>query len=109
MPDGLLLEKTGSIASITFDRPDKANTLDVTWLGAMQEYLQATADDASVRVVLLRGNGKHFRAGGDLQFLGQLALQGPDERTAAASSAIQACNSLEYSMRNLGKPIVASV
>ena len=109
MSDGLLLEKTAAVASITFNRPDKANALDVAWLAEIRDFLQDVAADAAIRVVTLRGNGKHFMAGGDLQFLGQLAAQGAEQRAAAAAAPIAGCNELVFAMRRLAKPIVASV
>lgn len=109
MPDGLSLENAAGIASIVFNRPDKANALDVAWLEPMRKFLLDADRDPSCRVVWLSGNGRHFMAGGDLQFLGQLASQGPEQRAAAAAPAIEGCNSLIVTMRNLRKPIVASV
>jgi 2-(1,2-epoxy-1,2-dihydrophenyl)acetyl-CoA isomerase len=109
MIDGLLLDKTQAIATVTFNRPDKANALDTAWLGAIRAFLDESAGDADVRVVVLRANGKHFMAGGDLQFLGRLATQGPEQRATAAAGTIADCNALIYAMRAFPKPIVASV
>ena len=53
-------------ASITLRRPEKFNALDIPMLDALNACLdQAEAADA-VRVVLLRGEGKGFCAGGDI-------------------------------------------
>jgi 2-(1,2-epoxy-1,2-dihydrophenyl)acetyl-CoA isomerase len=109
MFDGLLLERNESIASMVFDRPDRANALDVAWLPAMKNFLIEVDTDPGIRVVVLRGNGRHFMAGGDLQYLGKLAGQTPDQRATAAAGAIQGCNELIYTMRRLRKPIVAVV
>jgi 2-(1,2-epoxy-1,2-dihydrophenyl)acetyl-CoA isomerase len=109
MSEMLLLEKNGPIATITFNRPDKANALDVSWLSAITEFLAACARDPSIRCVLIRGNGKHFMAGGDLEMLQHMAAQPPLKRAELAAASIRECNTMIRAMRALGKPIVASV
>ena len=109
MSELLLLEKNGAVATITFNRPDKANALDVSWLGAITRYLGEVAQDANIRCVLIRGNGKHFMAGGDLEMLQDMAAQPPDKRATLAQDSIRACNDMIRAMRNFAKPIVASV
>lgn len=59
-------DKSTKIATLTFARPDKQNS---TTIGMRQLYAdlvrQANVDD-DVKVLVLRGEGKHFGAGGDL-------------------------------------------
>ena len=109
MSDSLLLEKSAAVATITFNRPDKANALDMTWLGQMTSFLADVQKDAAIRVVLLRGNGKHFMAGGDLELLRAMAAHPPMQRSVNGRGPIQQANNLVFAMRNLSKPIVASV
>ncbi len=59
-------DKATKIATLTFNRPDKQNA---TTIGMRQLYAdlihQANIDD-DVKVLVIRGEGKHFGAGGDL-------------------------------------------
>lgn len=62
----LLVEKLGGIATITLNRPEQGNAID---MDIAQELVQAAADCASddaVRCVLLTGAGRMFCVGGDV-------------------------------------------
>lgn len=109
MSQTLLLEKSGPVATITFNRPDKANALDVRWLTPMTEFLRELEHDAAIRCVLLRGNGRHFMAGGDLEIVQAFVKEPPERRAALAEVPIHEYNVMVRVMRRLGKPIVASV
>lgn len=66
MPD-LLFEVKDSIATITLNRPESYNAFSeemiVNWIAALEEI----RDRDEIRVVLLKGNGKSFCAGGDVK------------------------------------------
>ncbi len=67
MADLVTFSPSGAIGTITMRRPEKFNALDIPMLNALAVALdQAEADDA-VRVVLVRGEGKGFCAGGDIE------------------------------------------
>jgi enoyl-CoA hydratase/carnithine racemase len=67
MSDLVTFEQDGAIGLVTLRRPGKFNALDIPMLRA----LEAALDDAElandVRVVLVRGEGKGFCAGGDIE------------------------------------------
>lgn len=54
------------ITGITLDRPDKLNAFNQAMLDELHACLRQLAEDASVRVVVLRAAGKHFSAGADM-------------------------------------------
>lgn len=51
------------IATITFNRPDRANSYDAPMLDALADGFERFGGDPAVRVIVLRGAGKHFSAG----------------------------------------------
>jgi methylglutaconyl-CoA hydratase len=51
------------IATLTFNRPDRANSYDAMMLDALADGFERLGGDAAVRVIVLRGTGKHFSAG----------------------------------------------
>jgi len=51
------------VATLTFNRPDRANSYDAAMLDALADGVEAFGSDAAVRVIVLRGAGKHFSAG----------------------------------------------
>jgi 2-(1,2-epoxy-1,2-dihydrophenyl)acetyl-CoA isomerase len=65
--DHLTLERRGAVATITLNRPDAFNALD---LGLGRDLFHATLevdDDRAVRCVVITGAGKAFCAGGDVK------------------------------------------
>ena len=57
------------IAHVSFNKPDKANSLDTPDWEEMQQVFQHMDENPDVRVVILSGKGKHFCAGIDLAAL----------------------------------------
>ena len=51
------------VATITFNRPDRANSYDSAMLDTLCEAFGQYGTDPKVRVIVLRGAGKHFSAG----------------------------------------------
>jgi 2-(1,2-epoxy-1,2-dihydrophenyl)acetyl-CoA isomerase len=105
----IIFETTGPIARLTFNRPDKANALDPAWLPSIAEFLDDVDADPEVRCVLLRANGKHFMAGGDLGTVEDAMKLPPHRKAALVSAPIHVYNLLAQTMQRLGKPIIASV
>ncbi|MEZ5168555.1 MAG: enoyl-CoA hydratase [Acidimicrobiales bacterium] len=59
-------EVDGPVAIITIDRADKANAVNQQTLDEMDACFTTAAEDRDVRVIVLRGEGKHFSAGHDM-------------------------------------------
>ena len=80
MNDSVLYESEGGIATLTFNRPKVMNALD----GDMREALEAAVDrveaDRGLRVVVLKGAGGGFMAGGDIKFFTEITPLAPAER-----------------------------
>ncbi|HDR8982684.1 enoyl-CoA hydratase-related protein [Burkholderia vietnamiensis] len=64
--DQVVLARDGAVASIVFNRSDAMNALDVPAAAAFLGACEAIAADASVRAVVIRGEGRAFGVGGDL-------------------------------------------
>jgi len=62
--------KSGGVATITFNRPEKRNALTYSAFDSMLEFLADAEDDDDVRVVVLQGAGDHFCSGHDLAEIG---------------------------------------
>jgi 2-(1,2-epoxy-1,2-dihydrophenyl)acetyl-CoA isomerase len=59
-------EHAGAIVTITLNRPEKLNALDLAHVVALRDELRALADDSDLRAVVLTGAGRGFCAGGDV-------------------------------------------
>ena len=55
------------VLTLTLDRPEVRNALDVATYDALTEALRHAATDDATAVVILRGAGGHFTAGNDLR------------------------------------------
>jgi methylglutaconyl-CoA hydratase len=68
MTDGKVLTEIDprGCATVTLDRPDRGNALDPAMLTSLHETLAVLRDRAEVRVVILRGAGRHFCSGMDI-------------------------------------------
>lgn len=54
------------LLTITLDRPEKLNALNIALHDELQAVLTALETDSSVRVVILTGNGRAFSAGAEI-------------------------------------------
>jgi methylglutaconyl-CoA hydratase len=105
MSDRVLVTLEDGILTGTLNRPEKKNAIDAPMIDALYALLERADLDAAVRVVALRGAGKDFCAGMDLQELLDSAEHSVEENRAAALRF----GGLFVQMRALPKPVVAVV
>lgn len=74
----VLLRIEDGIAHLTLNRPDASNGMNVEFLKALCDAIMRCHGEPGVRVVLLRGNGKNFCAGGDVHTFASKGEQMPD-------------------------------
>ena len=60
-------QMTGGVATLTLDRPEARNALNLQMCEELREAALAAAADAAVRVVFVRGAGPVFCAGADVK------------------------------------------
>lgn len=63
---GVLVERTGSVLTISINRPERLNALDVSTMVELRTALQRATVEREVRAVVLTGTGTAFCAGGDI-------------------------------------------
>ena len=63
----LLVERADGIATITLNRPEARNALDLAMRREMLGVLDEIEADPTARVVILTGAGGHFCSGGDVK------------------------------------------
>ncbi|GAB19970.1 putative enoyl-CoA hydratase [Gordonia effusa NBRC 100432] len=59
-------DSTGSIAYVTLNRPEYRNAQNSVMTYSLDAAFRRAVDDAAVKVIVLRANGKHFSAGHDI-------------------------------------------
>src|SRR5437762_775442 len=99
----LKFDKKDQIATITINRPEKLNALNMAVMGELREAFTAVKDDPEIRVALLTGAGeKAFVAGADI---GELNKNNPVEAKAYTHKGQAVLDLIE----NLGKPVIACI
>lgn len=74
----LLVDNSEPVATITLNRPDKHNAINIQMISELQSALDAI-EQTHARVVILTGSGHTFCAGMDLAMLQAIAKQSPSE------------------------------
>jgi len=104
MPGSVRIEKQGQIGFIVFDYPERRNAISYDMWLEIPRAVKALADDAGVRVVVLRGAGDvAFVSGADISEF---------ERTRSGDAAREydAANERAFSaLFDLDKPLVAMI
>jgi enoyl-CoA hydratase len=63
----IIVAQDGPVTTITFNRPDILNPIDIDTLLEMNSAFDAIAEGNGTEIVLIRGTGRAFSAGGDLK------------------------------------------
>ena len=74
----LLVEANGHVTTITLNRPEKHNSINIQMIADLQSALDEV-EKTHARVVILTGKGRSFCAGMDLALLQAIASQSPSE------------------------------
>lgn len=64
-----LVDIQDNVATVSFNRPDKANALHMEAWDEMRSIFNRLSETPEARVIILKGEGKHFCAGIDLELL----------------------------------------
>lgn len=89
--------RAAGVTQVTMARPNVFNAFDETMVGELDTAFSQLIDDPAVRVIVLAGDGKHFSAGADLQWMQRASTATLEwnladaRRFAALFSKIDAC------------------
>ena len=85
------------VATVTLNRPEVNNAYNEALIQGLLAGLDALEKDENLRVVVLRGNGKHFQAGADLKWIRGVAPKSKEENEKASrdtGTAVRRLNEL---------------
>ena len=101
--DPVLVERRESAALLTLNRPEKHNALSLELLTRLQAIVRDLGEDATIRVLIVRGNDRCFSTGMDLDDLAGVSGVVETQRALGvardANAAIERCP----------KPVIAAV
>jgi enoyl-CoA hydratase/carnithine racemase len=99
-------ERDGAVATVTFDRPDKLNALTFDTYADLRDLLTELPHRGDTRVLVLRGEGRSFCSGGDVdEIIGATLSMRPDELLAFTRMT----GDVVGAMRQCPVPIIAAV
>jgi 2-(1,2-epoxy-1,2-dihydrophenyl)acetyl-CoA isomerase len=109
MTDSVLVDRQGAVATLTLNRPASLNTLDFTMMEGLVTATAALAADDAVRVVIVRGAGSHFMAGGDLRSFAERLDRTSEERRAEFLQLIGSLHAAIEHLHRMPAIVVAQV
>ncbi len=101
----LQLERRDLCTTVWLNRPERHNALHAGLILELQRSIDELSQDETVRTIVLAGRGESFCAGGDLEWMRQLA-------NAPFDDNLQDARRLAYALRTLSlcsKPTLARV
>lgn len=100
----LLIDQSGEMLTITINRPDKLNALNVETIAELSSALTDAESNDSVRVLVLTGAGdKAFVAGADISEFAGFSVEKGQQLSADGHEK------LFNKVANLSKPVIAAV
>lgn len=106
MTDTVLIERRDGYAVVTLNRPDRLNAFNGDMLAGIGDAFATLGAEKAMRAIVVTGAGRGFCAGQDLTARDIAAGGGRPDLGAALETTY---NPLVLAMRELPKPIIASV
>jgi methylglutaconyl-CoA hydratase len=97
--------RTDGVAFVTLDRPHVHNAFNDVLIAELTQSLHQLGADPEIRAVVLRGAGKSFSAGADLDWMQRASLYESAENLADAHALAE----LMHELHTLPKPTIAAV
>lgn len=103
----VLLDLSDGVATITLNRPDAMNSLDVATKELLRDTVRQVADDPAVRCVVLTGTGRAFCTGQDLKEHIQILNSGSSEELFRTVD--EHYNPIVSALASMAKPVIAAI
>ena len=105
----IIVERSDRVATLTLNRPSVRNALDFEMMDALVSNLATLATDESLRVIVLRGAGAHFMAGGDVRAFAQHIDESAARRDEYFGRSIQRLNAAIEALHRMPHVVIAQV
>ena len=100
----LISERDGGIATITLNRPQALNALDLVMRRELASVLDEVEADEAARVMILTGAGGNFCAGGDVK-----TMRARRHTAAEGRARVESLNRMVLRLVDFPKPTIAMV
>lgn len=105
MTETIETQTEGTVLTVALNRPSVRNAFNERMIAELTDVFRTVRDRADIRVVVLRGNGKSFSAGADVQWMRQSLNFGEDENVEDARRMSDMFHAIDV----LPKPVVGCV
>ncbi len=110
----VLVEVSAGVADVRLNRPEKLNALDSAMFDGIAAAIERIAEDATVRAVVLSGEGRAFCAGLDMGSLAAMADSAPQGASSdlgrrAPGQIANRAQLAAYGWSQLPVPVIAAV
>ncbi|MDD9146953.1 enoyl-CoA hydratase/isomerase family protein [Sporolactobacillus sp. CQH2019] len=96
--------KKDGIAFLVINKPQRKNAIDGQMMDDLTVNLMALDNDANVQVIVLKGQGEHFSAGGDLK-----QNEGRNLTVGQSRQLLKKYTRTVLTIQQLNKPVIAMV
>src|ERR1700741_2439505 len=93
------------VGHVTLNRPERMNAVTIELARELERALSELSMDPAVNVIVIRGVGKNFCAGGDVAEVERLRSAGPEQLRALFDAFRRACDLIA----TVDVPVVAAV
>ena len=100
----LLVERSGGITTLTLNRPDARNAIDLVMRRELVAALDEIEADEAARVLVLTGAGGHFCSGGDVK-----TMRAKRHTAAEGRARVQLLNRMVLRLVDFPRPTIAMV
>jgi enoyl-CoA hydratase/carnithine racemase len=102
--EAVLLERDGPLGWLILNRPEKRNALSLDMMSEVLEKLNVVAEDHTIRVLVIRGNGAIFSSGHDLK-----EVFNHREDLHYLRDIFTTCSRMMLRLHELPQPVIAQV
>ena len=107
----ILVQQADQVATVTLNRPEKYNAMDLLFLREFRECLEGLSKDNAVRCIIITGAGPSFCPGLDVEAVGQAAADpiGSGMGRGTLDKPFALSQNVPDALRACHKPVVAAV
>jgi methylglutaconyl-CoA hydratase len=107
MSESIVLTNIDSrgVAEVTLNRPKKNNAYNGEMIAELIKSFNSLYNNSDVKVVLIKGNGKHFQGGADLEWLKEIGKLNKEENIEVSRRTASAIKGLT----EFPKPTIAMI
>ncbi|HJQ55256.1 MAG TPA: enoyl-CoA hydratase/isomerase family protein [Vineibacter sp.] len=107
--DTILLARTADVARLTFNRPQRRNALTHAMMLEIGDAIVRVRADPSIRILVLRGSGGAFCAGGDIGAMSELPPPPADGRVDPLTAPYRVFGDVLLALNDLPIPVISIV